>query len=61
MQLCHCEMASIVVSLENLQTFPWVQERILQDKLKLHGWYFDIVSGDMQYYDAERLQFAMLA
>lgn len=61
MQLCQCEMASIVVSLENLQTFPWVQQRILQGKLKLHGWYFDIVSGDMQYYDAERLQFATLA
>ena len=59
-QLCECEMAGIVVSLENLATFPWIQSRVDEGKLKLHGWYFDIVSGEMQAYDAKTLKFSPL-
>jgi carbonic anhydrase len=59
-KLCECEMAGIVVSLENLATFPWIQSRVDEGKLKLHGWYFDIVSGEMQAYDAKTLKFASL-
>lgn len=59
-KLCECEMAGIVVSLENLATFPWIQSRVDEGKLKLHGWYFDIVSGEMLAYDAKTLKFASL-
>lgn len=59
-KLCECEMAGIVVSLENLATFPWIQSRVDEGKLKLHGWYFDIVSGEMKAYDAKTLKFASL-
>lgn len=59
-KLCECEMAGIVVSLENLVTFPWIQSRVDEGKLKLHGWYFDIVSGEMKAYDAKTLKFASL-
>lgn len=60
-QLCECEMGGIIVSLENLQTFPWIKERVAEGKLKLHGWYFDIVNGEMHAYDAQTLKFAPLA
>lgn len=60
-QLCHCEMAGIVVSLENLATFPWIKSRIDAGQLKLHGWYFDIQSGDMLDYDQDSLTFKSLA
>lgn len=46
-----CEEASIVVSLENLQTFPWIKDRIQQGALILHGWYFDIETGKVVAYD----------
>jgi carbonic anhydrase len=59
-QLCECEMGGIIVSLENLKTFPWIQERVEQGKLKLHGWYFDIVSGEMREYDQNKLKFSPL-
>ncbi|MEO8419278.1 MAG: carbonic anhydrase [Methylophilaceae bacterium] len=59
-QLCECEMAGIVVSLENLATFPWIQSRVDEGKLKLHGWYFHIVSGEMRVYDAKTLKFSAL-
>lgn len=46
-----CEEASVLVSMENLLTFPWIGERVRQGTLKLHGWYFDIESGSLLAYD----------
>lgn len=45
-----CELAAILVSLKNLQTFPWVKERLAAGKLTLHGWYFDMDSGALLAY-----------
>jgi carbonic anhydrase len=56
---CHaCEEASILVSLENLMTFPWIRERVESGRLTLHGWYFDIDSGDLVAYDPSLGRFA---
>jgi carbonic anhydrase len=49
-QLCACEEASILVSLENLLTFPWIKSRVQQGALMLHGWYFDIETGSLMAY-----------
>jgi carbonic anhydrase len=58
---CHaCEEASILVSLENLLTFPWIRDRVEQGSLMLHGWYFDIDSGELVAYDATSGQFKPL-
>lgn len=46
-----CEQRAILVSLENLMTFPWVKERVEHGKLALHGWYFDIERGRLMQYD----------
>ena len=59
-RLCECEMGAVIVALENLQTFPWIKERVAQGKLKLHGWYFDIVNGEMRAYDPQTLKFIPL-
>lgn len=59
---CHaCEEASILVSLENLLTFPWIRERVELGRLTLHGWYFDIDSGELVAYDAVQGSFKPLA
>lgn len=55
-----CEHASILVSLENLLTFPWVRERVDAGKLDLHGWYFDIESGNLYSYHPASGEFALL-
>lgn len=52
-----CERASILVSLENLLTFPFVRQRVEEGSLKLYGWYFDIDSGELMQYDSERRRF----
>lgn len=48
-----CELASIRVSLENLMTFPWIRERVERGELFLHGWYFDLESGELQRLGAD--------
>jgi carbonic anhydrase len=42
-----CEQEAILVSLDNLLTFPWILERVAQKKLTLHGWYFDMEHGEL--------------
>jgi carbonic anhydrase len=60
-QLCACEEASILVSLENLLSFPWIKERVQQGALVLHGWYFDIETGGLRAYDSLLGRFEALA
>jgi carbonic anhydrase len=52
-----CEQASILQSLDNLLTYPWLKRRVEQGKLVLHGWYFDIDSGALTAYSARQQQF----
>lgn len=40
-----CERESVRLSLENLLTFPWLAERVAQQRLQLAGTIFDIRSG----------------
>lgn len=48
------EQAAILLSMENLHTFPFIEERIRQGKLSLHGWYFDIEQGQLLQYQPEQ-------
>ena len=42
-----CEHETIRVSLRNLRTFPWIQQRIAEGRLRLHGCWFDLDSGEL--------------
>ncbi len=42
-----CELEAIKISLRNLQSFPWIRSRVEQHTLQLHGWHYDMVSGDL--------------
>ena len=55
-----CEQRAILVSLNNLMTFPWIRERVEGNVLNLHGWYFDIEHGQLLSYDAATRFFAPL-
>ena len=46
-----CEHEAILVSLDNLLTFPWILERVASKKLALHGWYFDMDRGELLRYN----------
>jgi carbonic anhydrase len=55
-----CEQQAILVSLNNLTTFPWIRERVEQGRLALHGWYFDIARGELLGYNVTTRRFEML-
>ncbi|HWJ93549.1 MAG TPA: carbonic anhydrase [Telluria sp.] len=52
-----CEQASILNSLDNLLTYPWIAQRVEQGVLKLHGWYFDMENGSLMAYSARQQRF----
>lgn len=55
-----CEQYAIELSLSNLLTFPWIRERVDAGTLTLHGWYFDIDSGDLLGYSSQSNSFKPL-
>ncbi len=55
-----CEQASILVSLENLMSYPWIRRRVDEGRLALHGWYFDMGNGSLMQYDDAASEFRVL-
>jgi carbonic anhydrase len=51
---------NVLVQLENLQTHPAVAVALAQDQLKLHGWVYDIATGEVHAYAGETGQFVPL-
>ncbi len=56
-QLCACEKKSILISLKNLKSFPFVKRAVEQNNLKLYGWYFDIAEATLYAYNEDVLEF----
>lgn len=50
-QAHHCEEEAIKISLHNLLTFPWINEKVQNGTLSLHGWHFDVISGQLCTYN----------
>ena len=51
------ERAAIRGSLANLTTYPWIEERMKSGELKLHGWWFDLETGDLWCTDTDNTSF----
>lgn len=59
-ELCHhCEMESIVISMRNVQTFPFVKEAI-KNGVKLYGIYFNLEKGELHSYSTETNSFSVV-
>ena len=41
---------AVVISLKNLQTFPFIKDAIKKDKLNLYGLWTHIGQGDLEHY-----------
>jgi len=59
--LTHLEQASVVSTLGNLMTFPWIRERVQARELQLLGAYFDVATGRLSACDRETATFAPVA
>ena len=56
--LTELEQASIVATLDNLRTFPWVRERVAANRLQLVGAFFGVATGTLEVYEPQRGVFA---
>jgi carbonic anhydrase len=59
-QLRILEQEAIKTSLANLLSFPWINERVADGRLQVHGWRFDLNDGEMYVYVAEADSFQSL-
>jgi carbonic anhydrase len=51
---------SVLEQLEHLKTYPGVQERLQQGKLRLHGWWFDIKEAEVYEYEQSEGRFHLI-
>lgn len=52
-----CERENIILSIENLLSYPWVNRRVAEGGLQLHGWHFNIADGSIARYDPQSQAF----
>ena len=55
-----CEHESIILSLKNLMTYPYVTKRMAQDKLKIFGIQFNIETGEIMAFNPESNFFELI-
>jgi carbonic anhydrase len=51
------EKTSVVISLANLMTFPFIKEAVESERLSLHGLWNDIGEGSLEAYDPKDAAF----
>jgi carbonic anhydrase len=54
------ERISIKHQLENLLTYPEIFRKVKSGELNIHGWYYKIEDGSIEYYDGESCDFKLL-
>ena len=62
----HAELASlirgnVVAQLFNLRAQPSVARAVVEGRLKVYGWYYDILTGHIEQYDEQARRFLPLA
>jgi carbonic anhydrase len=51
---------NVLVQLNNLRGHPSVAKALAKGQIELHGWVYDIASGNVRAYDEQWNQFAAL-
>jgi len=54
------EKLSVIKQIENILTYPNVKKRFEDGNLSIHGWYYNIENGDIDYYNADTYEFLPL-
>jgi len=54
------EKLSIMKQIDNILTYPIVKAGFENYTLAIHGWYYDIETGDIDYYNADSCEFLPL-
>jgi carbonic anhydrase len=59
-ELASLVRGNVVAQLLNLKAQPSVARAVAEDRLTVHGWYYDILTGNIERYDEETGQFLPL-
>jgi len=54
------EKLSVIKQIENILSYPNVKKRFEDGDLHIHGWYYDIETGNIDYYNADKYEFLPL-
>lgn len=54
------EKLSVIKQIENILTYPNVKKRFQKGDLYIHGWYYDMETGKIDYYNADSYEFLPL-
>jgi carbonic anhydrase len=54
------EKLSIMKQIDNILTYPIIKKRFENGTLSIHGWYYDIETGNIDYYNADTYEFLPL-
>jgi len=52
-QQAACEHESIIVTMRNLMTYPYIKKRMDQNKLNIFGWHFNIEEGKISAFNPD--------
>ncbi len=47
------EQLSVITQIENLLTYPSVREKVDSGEINIHGWMYEIDTGNIEYYDPD--------
>lgn len=56
-QLNSCAKKAVLISMENLMSFPFIQERMKAQSLKVYGWFFELQEGRLLEFNFESKKF----
>lgn len=51
---------NVLQQLDHLKTYPLVVERLQNNKLRIHGWWFDLATADVYYYNLAHDKFILI-
>ena len=51
---------ALTQSLQNCMTFPWIRERLETEQLKVHLWFFDVKSGQIETFVTDKESYQAL-
>ncbi len=54
------EKLSIIKQIENILTYPNIKKKFENGDLSIHGWYYDIETGKIDYYNVDSYEFLPL-
>jgi len=57
----YCEQESLIISMRNLLSYPYIAERMKANKLNIYGWQFNIESGDIIAFNPQTKLFDNIA